>query len=57
MWNLDKCFNRTVGMKTLLEWVEGIMGGDEVNIGNIGHSCKEFYYEGSRQVELRLEEL
>lgn len=44
-------------MKTLLEWVEGIMGGDEVNIGNIGHSCKEFYYEGSRQVELRLEEL
>lgn len=44
-----------VGMKTLPEWVEGIMGGDEVDMGNTGHFCKEFYYEGSREVELWLE--
>lgn len=54
MWGTLISFNRMVGIKTLLEWVEGILGG-EVDMGNIGHSCKEFYYKGSREVELWLE--
>lgn len=33
-----KCFTRMVGMKILLEWVEGIMQGKEVDTGNTGHS-------------------
>lgn len=45
-------------MKILLEWVEGIMGrGEEVDMGNIGHSFKEFYYEGSRETEANLRKL
>lgn len=48
-------FIRMVGMNTLLERVEGIMGGEEVDMGNIRHCIKEFYYEGSREIEPLLE--
>lgn len=31
------------------------MGGEEVDMGNIRHCIKEFYYEGSREIEPLLE--
>lgn len=37
MSKLDECLNRMLGVKTLLEYVEGIMGGNEVDIGKTGH--------------------
>lgn len=37
MGDLDECLNRMRGVKTLLEWVEGIMGGNKVDIGKTGH--------------------